>query len=249
MPDTIKLLELSYVLDCDTDMYRIGEIDGGLHESELDSFLSHFKEKGYNELLDGLKRIERQLKERYMFISTTHRYHCNFEGNLDEIFINASSPLEAAQQFVFFHGYGDAIVRYQSDVFAMFYTLDMQLDKEPIYPPFPDYMDDEAKDRLEKGGYSSEIYDNLFEAALSKHLTNTYDFILKKHGVILRENSFIQVNKNFTLLHNIDETNQFTMPELIALENDLVNFPMNLFKIFDEKYWKGIVIHSKRENN
>lgn len=58
MPERKNLAKIDVITDCDSDMYHIGEVDGGFSESEL---REHIKDHGHEELCSKLAYLQFQV--------------------------------------------------------------------------------------------------------------------------------------------------------------------------------------------
>jgi len=60
----VTLIEITYVIDDETGVWRQGEIEHGIYTTKLESFLRNFGERGKNELLGRLEFMQ-HLVEKY----------------------------------------------------------------------------------------------------------------------------------------------------------------------------------------
>lgn len=60
-----ELLTLSYITDCDTGMYAMGEIDFGIVSGVLDDYLKRYGYKGKNEITSMLGYLIYEVEKRF----------------------------------------------------------------------------------------------------------------------------------------------------------------------------------------
>lgn len=58
MTERRTIATISIITDCDTEMYRMGEVDGGFDERELHLYLMNHGETGYYALLEKLAQMQ-----------------------------------------------------------------------------------------------------------------------------------------------------------------------------------------------
>lgn len=64
MSERRTLITIDYHSDDETGMYRVGEIDFGLH-GELDSYIDHYGYEGVKELSNTLAHMAWEIRDRY----------------------------------------------------------------------------------------------------------------------------------------------------------------------------------------
>ena len=64
MSERRTLFTISYHSDDDTGMYRVGEIDFGIH-GELDAYIEHFGIEGVKDISETLIHLGWEVKERF----------------------------------------------------------------------------------------------------------------------------------------------------------------------------------------
>jgi len=65
MPEREEILTISKVIDDDTGMYWVGEIDGSWQKHTLDEYLSAHGEKGKSELINHLAYLQYQVVDAW----------------------------------------------------------------------------------------------------------------------------------------------------------------------------------------
>lgn len=65
MPKTKAIIILERVTDCDTGLYRIGEINFGIHSVELDEYLKAYGYEGKAEIVKTLGYLIYEVEKRF----------------------------------------------------------------------------------------------------------------------------------------------------------------------------------------
>lgn len=65
MTDLLQLAKISEVTDCDTELYRVGDITGGFDEDLLEKYLYAHGRDGYVNLVSHLAVLQSKVVETY----------------------------------------------------------------------------------------------------------------------------------------------------------------------------------------